>query len=341
MKIADKDIGGVADAAVYVIAEVGGNHDGDLETAFRLVEEAARAGADAVKFQTFRADSLVHPSMEAVPIARKHFKTQFERFRSLELDDEAWERLIALCGVLGIHFLTTPYDLEILARFAPRMPAIKVASGDLSYHGLIEAAAATGKPVILSTGFSDMDEIEAAAAHIPPAQRILLHCVSIYPLPDGQANLNAIVALRHAFPDSVVGYSDHTIGPEACLAAVALGAGVLEKHFTLDRGRELGDHRLSLEPDQLAAMVKQVNRVRAMRGSGVKPSPGEAELRDKFRRGVYAKRDLPEGHVLRADDLVIIRPVTAIGAEQAKDLPGRRLNRAVLADAAFEREWLD
>ncbi len=342
MKIAGKEIGGApGSSGVYVIAEIGGNHNGDPELAHRLVEEAARAGTDAVKFQTYRPESLVHPDMEAVPIARRFHKTQFERFRSLELSDEDYERLIAQCRDLGVHFLTTPYDLDILARFAPRMPAIKIASGDATYHGLIRAAAATGKPVILSTGFCDMAEVEAAAALIPPTQRALLHCVSIYPLPDGQVNLAAIPVLKAAFPDSVIGYSDHTVGAEACLGAVALGAQILEKHFTLDRDQELGDHRLSLEPDQLAWMVTQAKRLAAMRGNGVKPLPGEAALRDKFRRGIYAKRDLQKGHVLTADDLLIIRPVSAIGAQCAMDLPGRPLNRAVSAHTAIEPGWLD
>ena len=330
MRIGDKTIGG-ADAGIYVIAEIGGNHNGDPERAYRMVEEAARTGADAVKFQSYRAESLVHPDMEAVPIARRFYKTQYERFRSLQLSDQVYARLIEQCRELGVHFMTTPYDLEILERFAPQMPAVKIASGDATYHGLIRAAAATGKPVILSTGFCNMAEVEAAAVLIPGPQRVLLHCVSIYPLPDNAVNLNAIPRLMTAFPDSVVGFSDHTIGPEACLAAVGLGAEVLEKHFTLDRGEELGDHRLSLEPDQLADMVAAVRRIAVMRGSGDKPSPGEELLREKFRRGVYAARDLPEGHVIRTEDLLCIRPLGPIGAEKADTLLGRRLKKAIAA----------
>lgn len=332
MKIGGTKIG----ESVYVIAEVGGNHDGDAEAAHRLIDEAAKAGANAVKFQTYRAETLVHPDMEAVPIARRFYKTQFERFRGLEFDMEVYEGLITQCETLGIDFLTTPYDIEILERFAPRMPAIKIASGDATYHGLIAAAAATGKPVILSTGFCDMAEVKAAAAVIPVPQRVLLHCVAVYPLPEEQVNLNAIPALAQAFPDSVIGFSDHTIGPEACLGAVALGAQVIEKHFTLDRSVELGDHRLSLEPDKLAWMVTQTKRLAAMRGNGVKPSPGEADLRDTFRRGVYAKRDLPKGHELSTDDLLIIRPVTAIGADEAASLPGRKLSRPIAAMEPIE-----
>ncbi len=173
--------------------------------------------------------------------------------------------------------------------------------------------------------------LQVLAALIPAAQRILLHCVSIYPLPDDAVNLIAISNLAKAFPDTVIGYSDHTIGPNACIAAVGLGAEVLEKHFTLDRGEELGDHRLSLEPDQLADLVEAVRRVAAMRGTGDKPSPGEDLLREQFRRGVYAARDLPEGHVIRAEDLLCIRPLSSIGAEKADTLLRRRLKKAVAA----------
>jgi N,N'-diacetyllegionaminate synthase len=333
MKIGNREIGGKS-GDVYVIAEIGGNHDGDPEQAYRLVEAAARAGVDAVKFQHYRAETLVHSDMEAVPIARKFYKTQFERFKSLELTDEVSERLIKQCADLGIDFLTTSYDLNILERYAPHMPAIKVASGDATYYGMIRAAVATGKPVILSTGFCNMDEIKAAADMIPADRRALLHCVSIYPLPDEKVNLNGIAKLRATFPEGLIGFSDHSIGIEACLGAVALGADVLEKHFTLDTTRELGDHRLSLNPEQLATMVSGVRRLYAMRGDGRKPVSGEELLRPMLRRGTYAARDLPVGHVLREEDLLFIRPETEIGPDKAESIVGKKLAKPVAAHHA-------
>lgn len=340
MWIGDQFVGNENDT-VYVIAEIGGNHNGDPDRAHRLVDEAAQAGANAVKFQTYQPESLVHPDMEAVPIARRFYKTQLERFRSLELAGEVYGRLITQCRDLGMHFLTTPYDMEILERFAPQMAAIKIASGDATYHGLIRAAAATGKPVIVSTGFCNMSEVKAAASFIPPPQRVLLHCVSIYPLPDEEVNLLAIPRLATAFPESVIGFSDHTIGPEACLAAVALGAKVIEKHFTLDRSEELGDHRLSLEPNQLTEMIGAVRRIATMRGTGAKPSAGETTLKDKFRRGVYAARNLPAGHVIQAEDLLLIRPLGPIGADKADELPNRCLKKSVRALEQIQPDTLD
>lgn len=337
MRIGSKDLT-PARNDVYVIAEIGGNHNGDPDTAHRLVAEAATTGADAVKFQTYRAETLVHPDMEAVPIARRHFKTQFERFRSLEFADEVYGRLIDQCDDLGIDFLTTPYDVELLEKFEPIMPAIKIASGDATYYGLIRAAVSTGKPVIVSTGFCNDDEVQAVARLIPSEQCALLHCVSIYPLPDEQVNLRAMERMAAQFPESVIGYSDHTIGPEACIAATALGARILEKHFTLDTTQVPGDHVLSLEPEPFGQMVAAVRRVAAMRGDGVKPSLGENLLRRKFRRGVYAAHDLAPGHVIREADLLLIRPLSAIGAERADELVGKRVLLEIAAGRALEMD---
>jgi N-acetylneuraminate synthase/N,N'-diacetyllegionaminate synthase len=330
------------DSRVYVIAEIGGNHNGDAETACRLVEKAARAGADAAKFQTYTAETLVHPSVEPVPLVRKHYATQLERFKSLELDWAAYERIVALCAELGIDFLTTPFDLEILERFAPHMAAVKISSGDLTYGALIRAAAATGKPVLLSTGMATLDEVAAAVDMVPAAQRVVMHCVSVYPLPDEQANLRAIPTLAEALPGAVIGYSDHTIGAEAALAAVAVGARVIEKHFTLDSSQSPGDHVLSLDPAGMAAMVRRIRRIDAMLGDGVKrPARGEEEMRRMMRRGLYAARDLASGTVLSAGDLLCIRPAAALDPSAAEGLAGRRLARDVKALDPIEIEALE
>ena len=247
-----------------------------------------------------------------------------------------WQLLVAVHKRVGIDInlitlLTTAF-VFILARFAPHMLAIKISSGDLTYHRLIRAAAATGKPVLLSTGMASLGEVAAAAGLVPAAQRVVLHCVSVYPLPDEQANLRAIPVLGEALPGAVVGYSDHTIGPEASLAAVALGARVIEKHFTLDSGQSPGDHVLSLDPAGMAALVHQIRRVEAMLGEAVKrPAPGEAEMRRMMRRGLYAARDLTGGAVLSAEDILCLRPATALDPAAAERLVGRRLTRDVRA----------
>ena len=315
---------------VYVVAEIGGNHNGDPETAYRLVEAAAAAGASAVKFQTYRAETLVHPSVEPVPIAKKYYDTQLARFKDLELDWEVYERIFEQCIELGIHFLTTLFDLTILERMTPHMPAVKIASGDLTYHDLIKAAVATTKPVLLSTGMATIEEVLKASNLIPPAQRVILHCASIYPLPDEKANLTAVPTLMSALPEAVIGYSDHTVGLEACIAAVALGARTIEKHFTLDTSQTPGDHVLSLDPDGMRDMVRQIKRVNMMLGDGIKrPAPGEDLMLKQMRRGIYAARDLNRDVELTEMDLLVIRPQTELEPYEMKNILGRRTAKPI------------
>ena len=324
MKIGSKDL----TQQVYIVAEVGGNHNGSPEAAYRLVEEAAKAGADAVKFQTYHAETLVHPSLEPNPIVKKFYNSQLERFRSLELSWEVYDRIVALCAEHHIDFMTTPFDMTILERVAPWMPAIKIASGDLTYHQLITAAARHNKPVLVSTGMSTLDEIDAVTKLLPAQQLLLLHCVSVYPLPDEQANLRAITTMQQRWPHLPIGYSDHTVGEEACVAAVALGAVILEKHFTLDTKQSPGDHSLSLDPAGMASMVKRVRRVERMLGSGVKTvMPGEEKMRINMRRGIYAARDIELGEVLKEQDLLFIRPATDMQPDSAYTIVGQKTKR--------------
>ena len=282
MKIGNHDL----TKNVYIIAEIGGNHDGKPDVAELMVERAIEAGVDAVKFQTYKAETLVHPSLRATT---GPYASQLERLKNLELSDRTYERIIDRCNIVGIDFLTTPFDLDILAKFAPVMPAIKIASGDITYHKLIKAAAAYGKPVILSTGAATVNEILDAEALVPYKQCLLLHCVSLYPTPDGEANLgNFFLGCEYH------GYSDHTVGPLACYAAVALGARIIEKHFTLDAGRTDGDHPHSLEPHQMKIMVQDIRRIEKMLGA-TKPAAGETDaVRARMRRGLY-----PDGSVVR------------------------------------------
>jgi len=325
-------IGGCdTDRDVFVIAEIGGNHNGDADTAYRLVEAAVQCGANAVKFQSYKAEKLVHPGLEAMPLARVRYTHQIDRFRSLELADEVYERILDMCRDAGIAFLTTPFDIDYLNWLAPVMPAIKIASGDLTFHPLVKAAAATGKPVLLSTGMADVAEIDAAAALIPQSQRVILHCVSLYPTPDSMTALSTIPFLAEHLPGTAVGYSDHTIGPEACIAAVALGARVLEKHFTLNPTQEIGDHRLSLDPAAFGDMVRQVRRTNVMLGTVEKRiSTDEMKMR----------RMLRPGHVLTETDIECVRPETAYLPSDFGRVVGRALRRDLaamepIADDAF------
>lgn len=327
------------DESIYVIAEIGGNHNGDPDITYKLVEEAAKAGACAVKFQTYSAETLIHPSVEPLPIVKKFYKTQLERFKGLELDWSVYERIMEMCKTLGIDFLTTPFDLDILKTFAPLMPAIKISSGDITYEQMIKRAAASGKPVIVSTGMSEVSEIARVVDLVPNDRLSLLHCVSIYPSPDEKANLGAIAAMARRWPTVTIGYSDHTLGIDACIAAVTLGARIIEKHFTLDKTQVPGDHLLSADTKDLVELVQKSKRVLTLLGEGdKKPADGEEVMRRQMRRGLYAARDLNVGHEVTADDIIIIRPETALAPSDCGLLVGRNLKVAMRRHDAFSRE---
>ena len=327
---------------VYIIAEIGGNHNGNADAAFRLVDEAAKTGVNAVKFQTYSAERLVHPGLEPLPIVRKNYKTQLERFKSLELSDATYEKIMEQCKDLGVDFMTTPFDLQILEKFSQQMPAIKIASGDLTFQPLIDAAIKKGKPVILSTGMSTEADIDQAIRSLSTDRIMLLLCVSVYPLPDELVNLQSIPYMQQRWPNIPIGYSDHSIGNEACMAAVAMGARLIEKHFTLDCEQRPGDHVLSADPQQMKALVTSVRRISKMRGSWKKaPAEQEDSMRQWMRRGIYAARDIPLGTRLTIDDLLFIRPVACYAPGRWEELLGKKTARTVVALEAVTPDLLD
>lgn len=289
----------------YIIAEVGGNHDGNIDTALTLIDIAKEAGCDAVKFQAYTAEKLVHPEAVALPQA-KGYTRQFNRFKDLEFTDQDWQRLISRCKEKGIDFLTTPFDLETLDKFKGHMKYIKISSGDLTYHRLLRAAAETGKHVILSTGMAKLHEIEEAAQFFNPDRLTVCHCVSIYPCPDDEANLGVLDLLSEF---KSVGYSDHTKGQIASLVAAGKGCDVIEKHITLDSSRPYGDHPLSLEPHELAEMVSNIRRIEKMMG---KDKPAKGEDLARMRRGAYARRPISAGQIITENDIIEIRPFKGV-----------------------------
>ena len=318
----------------YVIAEAGVNHDGDVEQALRLVDAAAAAGADAVKFQTFVAERLVTAD---APKAGYQLDTtdpdesQLEMLRALELAADDHRRILARCRERGITFLSTPFDDESVALLVELgVAALKVASPEVTNHPFLELVGSRGLPVLLSTGMATLAEVEAAVAVLAAAgcrDIALLHCVSAYPAPAGQANLRAIVTLAERF-DVPVGYSDHTVGNGAALAAVALGARLIEKHLTLDRSLPGPDHAASLEPAELDELVRQVREVEAMLGDGLKrPMPCEEGNRTVVRRSLAAARDLPAGTTVAVDMLTALRPATGISPADRGAVLGRTLRR--------------
>jgi N-acetylneuraminate synthase/N,N'-diacetyllegionaminate synthase len=332
-------------APCFLIAEAGVNHDGDLELAHRLVEAAAVAGADAVKFQTFNADRV---AAATAPKADYQLKTtsrdesQVEMLRRLELDLDAHRALKEAAEEEGLVFLSTPFDaasIDLLDELG--VSAFKVASPDLTNMQLLEEIGRRGRPVFLSTGLATLAEVETGVQALRDAgssEIVVLHCISEYPAAAADANLRAMATIAAA-TGCPVGFSDHTEGVEVALAAVALGACALERHVTLDRARPGPDHAASLEPDELAHLVAAVRTVEAALGSGVKqPTAAERRNAPVVRRSLAAASDLAVGTVLSADMLVALRPGTGVAPTQMSEIVGRRLARSV---ARYELLSLD
>lgn len=335
---------GISAQRVFVIAEAGVNHNGDPALARELVRAAADAGADAVKFQTFDPDALVATGTRTAAYQQDAtgLDDQREMLRALVLPPEAVEDLARYSSELGIEFLSTPFDAGSAAQLAGMgVRRMKVGSGDVTNIPLLRQIAGYGLPVILSTGMAEIDEIDEAVEALSPVRDRLtvLHCVSAYPTPIGQANLLAIRTLQERYGD-IVGYSDHTMGQDAALASVALGAVAIEKHMTLDRAMPGPDHKASLEPQDFAAMVRGIREVSAALGPGGKIlQPDEIETRTVARRGLKLKRDLPAGHVLTADDIAVLRPETGLRPRHFDEVLGRILKRG--GSAGVPVEWDD
>jgi N-acetylneuraminate synthase/N,N'-diacetyllegionaminate synthase len=318
---------------VYVIAEAGVNHNGDLDLAHQLVDVAARSGADAVKFQTFDPAKLVSSSASTTPYQRERGGVQDQRslLQALTLPESAWAELQAHAGEVGITFLSTPFDLdsaEMLVGLG--LPALKVSSGELTNVPYLRALSSLGVTLLVSSGMGSADEVSAAVDACAEAPGLVLfHCVSAYPAPIEECNLRAIPALarQHGIP---VGWSDHTPGLTTALGAVALGAAILEKHYTTDRALPGPDHQASLEPDELADYVAQTKVLAKGLGDGVKRRmPSEVDNAALVRRSWHAGTDLPAGTVLRDEHLRLLRPEG--GVSPAVDIRGRTVVRAVAA----------
>jgi N-acetylneuraminate synthase/N,N'-diacetyllegionaminate synthase len=308
---------------VVVVAEIGVNHEGDVAAAERMIALAHEAGAHAVKLQSYTPERFASAADPA----------RLERVKRFCLDRAAHERLAAHAHRIGATLFSTCVTEDVIPMLAELFPVIKVASGDINFEVLVRSAVRTGKPVILSTGNADLDEIDQAVrwcrdeAGAAADQRIaVLHCVSAYPAPIEQANVLGVPFLKQRY-GLTTGYSNHVLGTEACLAAVALGAQILEVHVTDRReGKAFRDHSLSFEPAELAALIDSVRKVRAALGQAGKPlQPAEVEIRTAMRKGVVAARDLAAGTVLVATDLMYARPATEFAAAELPSLIGRRL----------------
>lgn len=331
----------------YLIAEAGVNHNGSLDLAMQLVDAAAAANADAVKFQTFAADRL---ASAAAPKAACQLRTtdpeetQREMLASLQLSADAHRSLRDRCHALGIEFLSSPFDEES-ADFLEQMglAAYKIPSGELTNLPFLAHVARKGKPLIVSTGMSSLGDVETAVETIESAgnrQLVLLHCVSDYPATPSRANLRAMDTLAHAF-GAPVGYSDHTEGLTIALAAAALGASVIEKHFTLDRSMRGPDHTTSLDSQDLAALVREVRSIESSLGDGRKTvTPGEMETALAVRKSLVARVGIPAGVTITESMLTVKRPGTGLSPTLRRQVLGRTARTDIAEDSLITLEML-
>lgn len=328
--------------SVFIIAEAGVNHNGSFSLARKLVDAAKEAGADCVKFQTFKAESLVSKSAKKADyqVQTTGEDTQLNMLKNLELSEAEFVELKRYCDDKNIVFLSTPFDFESID-FLEKMdlPFWKIPSGEITNYPYLVALAKTKKPVILSTGMCEMHEIKEAIdvlrANGTPEIK-LLHCNTEYPTPYEDVNLNAMKTMREAF-GCEIGYSDHTKGIEVPIAAVAMGATIIEKHFTLDRNMEGPDHKASLEPDELKQMVQSIRNIEKAMGDGKKtPSESERKNIEIARKSIVADTNIKKGEVFTEENITAKRPGNGISPMKWFDVLGKTAKRDFLEDELIE-----
>lgn len=324
---------------ISIIAEAGVNHNGDLEKALQLIETAAHAGADYVKFQTFRSEELVSASADLADYQKRNMGdsvSQLEMLKKLEIPLEWYPQLIQHCNDKGIKFLSTGFDrdsVQFLLQFNPDF--IKIPSGELTNFDFLQFVGSSGKRVVLSTGMSTMEEVKAAVnvlieSGMSISDLVILHCHTEYPTEFSDVNLLAMRAIADELGVEV-GYSDHTNGIEVSIAAVALGAVLIEKHFTLDKGLEGPDHKASLDPNEFNQLVSSIKNVSAaISGTGVK-EPTAVEKKNILiaRRSLFAKRNLLSGDIVSKEDLTALRPGSGISPMSWNTVVGKKCKRNI------------
>lgn len=328
---------------VFIIAEAGVNHNGDLNTAKKLIDEASKAGADAVKFQSFKADKLVTKDAEKASYQKSTTgkeENQYQMLNKLELNYENHKDLIEYCKQKNIMFLSSPFDLESINLLEDLgIDVFKIPSGEITNLPYLEKIGFLGKKTILSTGMSTLGEIEEALTVLKEkgaGDITVLHCNTEYPTPMEDVNLNAMNTIKNAFKVKV-GYSDHTPGIEVAIAAVALGARVIEKHFTLDKSMEGPDHKASLEPDELKVMVKSIRNIEKALGDGIKiPSRSELKNKDIARKSIVAKSPIKKGQIFSEENLSTKRPAKGISPMKWYEVIGKVAKRDYKEDELIE-----
>lgn len=327
---------------VLIIAEAGVNHNGDIGTAKKLVDAAKESGADIVKFQTAKLEALVSKAAPMAEYQKKNIgkeESQIEMLRKLLLSFDDFVELAKYCEHQGIQFLSTPFDIESIYFLNDLVKIWKIPSGEITNMPYLIEIAKTGKPIILSTGMSYIEEVEAAVTVLQDhgaGEITLLHCTTQYPTPYEEVNLRAMLTLKEKF-GVPAGYSDHTEGIEVPVAAVAMGAVVIEKHFTLDKEMEGPDHKASLEPDELKRMVKEIRNIEKALGDGKKsPSASETANIAVARKSIVASKEIKEGEVFTEENLTTKRPGNGISPMRWFEVLGRTASRDFEEDELIE-----
>lgn len=328
--------------SVYIIAEAGVNHNGSFELARRLADAAKEAGADCVKYQTFKSEKLVSRNAQKAEYQKKTTgdSSQQDMLKKLELSYDSFIHLKEYCDKIGICFLSTPFDFDSIDFLDTLdMPFWKIPSGEVTNYPYLVALAKTGKPVVMSTGMCEMSEITDAIKVLKDngtADIKLLHCNTEYPTPFEDVNLAAMDTMRKAF-NVEVGYSDHTKGIEVPIAAVALGATIIEKHFTLDRNMEGPDHKASLEPDELKQMVISIRNIEKAIGTGQKePSASEKKNITIARKSIVAKKEIKAGEIFSPDNITVKRPGTGISPMRWNEVIGTKAAKDYYEDEIIQ-----
>jgi N-acetylneuraminate synthase/N,N'-diacetyllegionaminate synthase len=310
--------------SVYIIAEIGSNHDSILQKAKKMIKTASECGVDAVKFQTFTADTLYSKKM----------RTEYNMIKNLEIPFKWYKELLSCCKDNGVDFLSTAFDVESVDMIADLVPYFKISSPEVSDLGLLRHIAKKGKPIFLSTGISTIEEIRDAVETIKKEgnnEIILMHCTSMYPTRPAHVNLNAIETLRKEF-GYPVGFSDHSLGIHMPIAAVTLGACAIEKHFTLNRNDIGPDHPFAIEPDELKQMVINIRDLGVAFGDGVKKCTNDNYTK-RIRRSIHAKVEIREGEVIKENMLCVKRPGYGIEPKEIKNVLGKRATRDIESDS--------
>ena len=345
IKIGKKPIG--LGKPCFIIAEAGVNHNGDINLAKKLVDVAVNAGADAVKFQTFKAEGVVTKNTDIAPYAKRNIGMnlkQYDMIKKMELTYDEFKKLKKYCDKKNIIFLSTPHSLDAIDFLEDLIPAYKFGSGDLTNIPALEYAAKKHKPMILGTGMAALSEIRTTVHAIRKTGNndiILLHCTTNYPCPFNEVNLRAMLTMQNTL-NCLVGYSDHTLGVTVPIMASTLGAVVVEKHFTINKNLPGPDHKASLEPEELKTMVTAIRNVEIILGSYTKkPTVSEKKNINLVRKSIVAKKDIKKGVIVRKDMLDFKRPADGLSPSVINDIIGKKTKQIIKKDEKIQLKMVE